>query len=191
MTLTLNVCLISSAFRSRIFLHVTTPVLNRIHVCILFEQREDQEKNRLPAFCTMIETLPISRRILSAARRISSGSLQSSTQLRLPAGQRDSTHVISTVIATILRCLYFVCNNWYVFSFSASLTSHRQRNAPYLENSTARARPKTPPEPVMRTISSLMDFVGAGKIEKTIARVNLEDHSSRDTERRPIISLTP
>ena len=191
MTLTLNVCLISSAFRSRIFLHVTTPVLNRIHVCILFEQWEDQEKNHLPAFCTIMETLPMSRRILSAARWISSGTLRPSTQLEWRSGQRDSTHVISTVIATILRCLYFVCNSRYVFWFSASLTSHKQRNAPYLENSTARARPRTPPEPVMRTISSLMDFFGAGKIEKTMARVNLEEHYSDGTERRPIISLTP
>jgi len=42
-----------------------------------------------------------------------------------------------------------------------------------LENSTASARPRTPPEPVMRTISSLIDFFGAGNIENTIARVNL------------------
>lgn len=53
--------------------------------------------------------------------------------------------------------------------------SHRQRKAPYFENSTANARPRVPAEPVMSTISSLIDFFGAGNIEKTIARVNLNE----------------
>jgi hypothetical protein len=53
--------------------------------------------------------------------------------------------------------------------------SHKQRKAPYFENSTANARPRTPPEPVINTISSLIDFFGAGKMEKTIARINLYD----------------
>ena len=96
------------------------------------------------------------------------------------------TNVISTFIATIRRWLYWVYNNSYVFWFSTSSISQRQRNAPYFENSTANERPKTPPDPVIRTISSLIDFFGAGKIEKTMARVNLRMNQMNDRGRTRI-----
>ena len=53
----------------------------------------------------------------------------------------------------------------YIFRFSSSSISHKQRNVSYSENSTASERSKTPLEPVISTISSMIEFSDAGNIE--------------------------
>ena len=110
--------------------------------------RDDHEFD-LSAFCITIETLPMTRRIFFTARRPSSGTLTNES------GLDEEIH-------NKVQTWYWFSSPPFVDDCIRCVTIRRFSDFEVYRCPTDKEQPSSPPEPVIRTISSLIDVFGAG-----------------------------